>query len=299
MTDRHTSTRPLVHTSTRSEGAPLLALWRKTVGEAAPLVAGGALVVGVFTALYLQLSSKIDLGALGFFLDSLPDNFVQVSSIDVKKIATAEGVAGLAYVHPIVTLTCIGFAITRGSMVVSGELARGSMEMLLAQPIRRLWLVLVPMLVMLVGSVALAAAVWTGTWAGLELSVWDDTPPVGRFLPAVVNLAGFTFAFCGIGTLVGSIDRYRWRTVGVMLAFTVVSIITQVLGRLMDEDSTAALVLKYTSILSVYEPQVLIDQAADAWGLCAKYAGLCFLIGTLCFAAATAVFTHRDLPAPL
>ena len=41
------------------------------------------------------------------------------------------------YVHPLVLFSAVIWAIMRGSDCVSGEIGRGTMEMLLAQPVRR------------------------------------------------------------------------------------------------------------------------------------------------------------------
>ena len=58
--------------------------------------------------------------------------------VSFAQIATSAGRIAVAYDDPIVLLLVTVWAISRGSDAVSGELNRGTMEMVLAQPVTRL-----------------------------------------------------------------------------------------------------------------------------------------------------------------
>lgn len=64
-------------------------------------------------------------------------NWQRLSSVPFADIATHSGRVALALVDPVVVLAATVWGITRGSDAVSGQLERGTMEMVLAQPVSR------------------------------------------------------------------------------------------------------------------------------------------------------------------
>jgi ABC-2 type transport system permease protein len=72
----------------------------------------------------------------------------------------------IGYVHPLMqTLFCI-WAVGRAAGAVAGEIDRGTMELLLAQPVPRSRLILAHFLVDLVTIPLLCLALWAGNWLG-------------------------------------------------------------------------------------------------------------------------------------
>ncbi|MGL4463385.1 MAG: ABC transporter permease subunit, partial [Planctomycetia bacterium] len=116
---------------------PWLALLRKNWNDARWLLFGSAGLLASFAFVYVQMTTKIDLGAFSFFLDKLPPNFKRLSSIPIDTIATPGGMISLLWVDPVVVFTSLTWAVARGSDSISGEIGRGTMEVLLAQPYRR------------------------------------------------------------------------------------------------------------------------------------------------------------------
>jgi ABC-2 type transport system permease protein len=87
----------------------------------------------------------------------------------------------IGYVHPLMqTIFCI-WAIGRAAGAVAGELDRGTMELLMAQPLPRYRLVLAHFLVDLIVIPILCLSLWAGTWIG----DWLVGPIEPAPLPAV------------------------------------------------------------------------------------------------------------------
>ena len=61
-----------------------------------------------------------------------------MSPVDLDQLLTFPGRIAIFFVEPAVLFIVCLWAIARGSDVVSGEVDRGTMEMLLAQPVSRL-----------------------------------------------------------------------------------------------------------------------------------------------------------------
>jgi ABC-2 type transport system permease protein len=169
---------------------------------------------------------------------------------------------------------------------------RGTMEMLLAQPLSRARILLTQVAVTLVGVGVLALSAHGGTAVGVyTTSVKEEIAPaislpfylpgVGTkislpfgkptvrytpmrekvdlqlFVPATVNLFALGVMIAGFSTLMSSWDRYRWRTIGIVTGVLVVQVMLKVAG--MASESTRW--LKYLSVLSAYEPESFVRVA--------------------------------------
>jgi ABC-2 type transport system permease protein len=271
------------------------ALWRKAIGDARLLVIFLTALLFVFNWLFVYLSSLIELGPLAIFLETLPPSFEKLSGVPFASVATPVGRISAAFVDPVVLFSTTIWAVGRGSDAVSGEIGRGTMEMLTAQPVRRLSILATQAIVTTIGSAILASAVLLGTCMGLatvklsEPVFWTD------FVPGVLNLFAMMFFLSGASTLVSSADDYRWRTIGIMGAFYIVELVFKVIGRLVERFEW----LMYFTFATACEPQALVIDYDHAWALSVRYDGVLLACGLACYVGAAVIFCHRDLPAPL
>ncbi|HTU16981.1 MAG TPA: ABC transporter permease subunit [Gemmataceae bacterium] len=85
------------------------------------------------------------------------------------QLDNAMDMLSIGYVHPLMqTIFCI-WAIGRAAGAIAGELDRGTMELLLAQPIPRYRLVLAHLCVDAVTIPILCLSLWAGNWLGTWL----------------------------------------------------------------------------------------------------------------------------------
>ncbi|MGL4464288.1 MAG: ABC transporter permease subunit, partial [Planctomycetia bacterium] len=187
------------------------------------------------------------------------------------------------------------WAVARGSDSISGEIGRGTMEVLLAQPYRRATVLATQAAVTVFGALVLSLAVLVGTTAGLYARGMTDAVPPAALLPAAVNLFGFIFCVCGLTTFASSLDRYRWRTVGIAASFCLLQMMTKLFGRMWIYGGW----LQYTTIFCAYEPQVFIVTPDGAWAASLSYNLVLYGLGLAGYTASFIVFTRRDLPAPI
>src|SRR5947209_5269898 len=114
------------------------ALFTKALGDAKLLFTALAALMFFYTWLNIWLSSTISLPAFSDYLaKALPKQWERIYGVSFSEIATTAGRAALVFVHPLIVFGAAFWAIARGSDCVSGEIGRGTMEMLLAQPVRR------------------------------------------------------------------------------------------------------------------------------------------------------------------
>ena len=209
----------------------------------------------------------------------------------------------VAYVHPLV-LTILGiWALGRAANAIAGEIDRGTMELLLAQPIRRGQLVLAHLLVDAIVFPCLCATMWVGTYCGTWwMGLQSATNPMQkvdpfRFLTALMCVTMLLFAISGFTIALSSVGRSRARVWGWAITLLLAMFLVNVFGQIWPE------VLGWMRPFTIhyhYQPQKLI-QTADWYLLNDVWFHLAVLlsIGLAGYGFAWFWFSRRDLPAPL
>src|SRR4051794_11012259 len=165
------------------------ALFVKAVTDGRALFLALLAILIAFPWLNIWLASKISLPAFAEFLaNALPKKWEKFSSVSFSEMATPAGRIAIVYIHPILTFGTAIWAIARGSDCASGEIGRGTMELLLAQPIRRTSVYATQAVVTILGAALLAAATLCGTAVGLATVPLKGEVSASLFVPAAVNL---------------------------------------------------------------------------------------------------------------
>jgi ABC-2 type transport system permease protein len=272
------------------------AIWRKTWGDQRVLVLAMAALWGAFPWLYIWLSAQIQMPAFqNVLLEVIPKDWQKLSGVPFSEVATYAGRVALAFVDPVVVLAATVWGITRGSDAVSGPLERGTMEMLLASPVRRSAVFLTQAAATTVAAALLCGVLLVSVWTVVSFGPWAGKVEPARFVPPVLNVFALMVCMAGLSACVSAADSYRWRTVGIMCGFYVAAILAKLVGRL----SGVLGWVGYLSVLNAYEPQRLVGGDAEAWALLARYDAILLGVGLAAYVAGAVIFSRRDLPAPL
>jgi ABC-2 type transport system permease protein len=214
-------------------------------------------------------------------------------AIDISKTGD---LLSVGYVHPLPQTILMIWALGRGASAIAGELERGTMELLVAQPIARWKIVTSQLLVDLVTIPGLAIMMLFGTWLGTELVPLKTD--LTLYWRAVVLAISLTFALAGITYAISSMGRSRWRVIswafGIVLAMSFLNLF----GQLWDGLAP----WRPLSIFYYYQPQYAILK--DQWtlpvnGVQVPVLGVMLGVATLGYGFALWNFSRRDLPAPL
>jgi ABC-2 type transport system permease protein len=284
------------------------ALCAKAIGDAKLLLVALIALMFFFPWLNVWVSSKISMPAFSEFLaNALPKQWERLSGVPFRDVATPAGRVALVYAHPLIVFGAIVWAVARGSDCVSGEIGRGTMEMLLAQPIRRTSVYATQALITILGSAVLASATWCGTAVGLATVELNDHVSAARFVAPAVNLFGLMVCLGGMSALASSWDSQRWRTVGLVGAWYALSMLFAVVGRIADGWQW----LRYASFMSAYEPQAMVARPAEVWSVLVYRDGVVagvglgglqlvlIGLGIACYVGGAIIFNRREIPAPL
>ena len=322
-----------------------LPLLKKCVHDTKWLLLGCSAAVLSFCWLRVWIVSRLDTSRFKTILDLLPGDWQRFTPVDFEWLVTYQGRVALAYDELIVVVCVSIWAISRGSDAVSGEIGRGTMEMLLSQPVGRAKLLWTNAGVTVAGVAAIAFAAWLGNWIGIQTTWIEERvmpefqfpiplPVVGSaipipfakgevqltsmaekinpalLLPASVNLFALGTMLAGFTTLMSSWDRYRWRTIGIVVGIYVVQVMIKLAGLASDNWEW----LLYCSVFTAYEPEFMV-RIADAspesvwsWTIVDKsvtsvgpaaYHAVMLGVGGVSYVASAIIFCRRDIPAPL
>jgi ABC-2 type transport system permease protein len=318
-------------------------LLKKSLLEARALFLACGALMFAYSWVRVWLVSRLDTSRFQSIIELLPGEWTRFSPVDIAWLVTYTGRIAVVYDEPIIVVGMAIWAIARGSDCVSGELNRGTMELLLAQPVSRLQILFTQAGVTIAGAALLALAVWAGTAVGVSVNTVEETiapkietPIPGIELPnpfaeptkvrvpmdervdlsvyanASANLFCLGFFLAGLTSLMSSWDRYRWRTIGLVVGVYIVHFVLKMVGLAVDEWRW----LLFGSFFTAYEPEEFVSIAAQTpeqtWSLL-RYdsAGVATELGPLgydlvllglgfaCYLAAGVIFHRRDLPAPL
>lgn len=207
----------------------------------------------------------------------------------------------ISYVHPLTQIALCVWAIGRAAGTIAGEIDRGTMELLLAQPLRRGQVIGAHLIVDLLTIAGLVAMLWVGTTIGAWLAGFihaegaRHTDPLA-FLPPQLNVALFLFALGGMTLPISAAGRSRNRVLGIAVLAALVQFLVNVLGQLWSPME----LLRPLTLFFYYQPQPMILHA-DWYSEPAIWMRLAVLaaVGVVGYLAATAIFCRRDVPAPL
>lgn len=156
-------------------------LWFKVTqricGELVPLIAG------------LSLRGGVDSSAVQNVLFGGPGKILRTLMGGERiQLDNAMDMLSIGYVHPLMqTIFCI-WAIGRAAGAVAGELDRGTLELLMAQPLPRYRLILAHLCVDVVTIPILCLSLWTGTAMGnwlmgpIEVQPLPEPPQKSAYL---------------------------------------------------------------------------------------------------------------------
>jgi ABC-2 type transport system permease protein len=240
----------------------------------------------------------------------------------------AMDVLSIGYVHPLMQVIFGVWAIGRAASAVAGELDRGTLELLLAQPLPRWRVIAAHLAVDAIVIPLLCLSLWAGTAIGYRLVGPFQVGPdelarvaklpfkvevnpellqidVSAFGPGLWNVGALLFAVSGVTMAFSAAGRFRSRVIGVSVLVMLVMFLINVVGQMWD----AAGWLRPFTVFYYFQPQQVILSGkwwvdpGPVWTggplVHLNMLAVLFGVGASGYAIALWTFSRRDLPAPL
>lgn len=228
--------------------------------------------------------------------DSSRDNFRMVREMaggDDPSISLAM-VEVSFWMHPFIWLPVLIWAIGRGSLAVSGELERGTLDLVLSRPLPRWSYLLAHLLTAWLGFLVLGALLVAGNRVATLVYPIEQAPTARLLFWPALNLAALGASVHGLTLAASALDRVRWRATLVGTVIATAGFAAWLIANLKAlAESPLRPWLKAIALFELFNPVDAVGQAQD---LPANLAILSALtLGGLLVAFLS--FLHRDLPA--
>lgn len=304
-------------------------LFRKLLRDVrVPLVVVAVLLFG-FEMLWSKVTQRITEELVPLFTAKMGMDFIRTALFQgpgrlIQTIMGGESIQldraadmlSIGLVHPLtMTIICV-WAVGRATGAIAGEIDRGTMELILAQPLARFRLVLAHFCVDGVVIPLLCLTVWAGLWCGtwlvgfLKFGLPVDAPELAvdprHFGPALWNMGALMFAVSGTTMWLSALGRQRGKVMGLAVLITLLQFLVNVIGQLWDTVAR----LRIFNVFYYYQPQQIVLN--DKWtvSVSAPWPGgpvlgevyvlvVLAAIGVAGYGLALWTFCRRDLPAPL
>ncbi len=286
-------------------------------------------LLGTITPYFVGLASAVGLRRMDIEQFIFADGFGSVlrTIIGGERVVLdrAMDLLSIGYVHPVMQFVFCIWAVGRASGAIAGEIDRGTMELLLAQPIARSRLILAHFLVDCVAIPCLCLALFAGNllgaWSIDPITVppppkhikvpfklpGNDDPELRkqleinatRFVRALPVVGGLIFGLTGLTMWMSAMGRYRWRVMGAAVTVVLLMFLVNVLGQMWGPAGW----LRPATIFYYYQPQQVVAEGGTwtvpVWGVEMPMLVVLYGVGVAGYGLALVGLVRRDLPAPL
>lgn len=264
----------------------LRSVFAKVMHDQWRVVAVWSVVAGIFAAFYLSLYPSIGaVQEMQQLLDSMPSALRAMFAAEGVDISTPAGYLNVELFTFVIPLLVFAVTLTAGGGATAGEEERGTLELLLANPIARWRVVLEKFAAMAVLGAVVVGAVWIALAVTAQLA--DIDLALDRVAGALASAWLLGIAMGALTMAIGSLTGNRMLSIGVALAIVVLGFFVNALGPLVEA-------LEPWRVVSPHYHYLGYDPLAN--GLDPSHGAALLAMTVVLLVVAIAVFERRDLP---
>jgi ABC-2 type transport system permease protein len=264
---------------------PLLRFWWRRI---LPMWCGMALIIFLMQIAVCGIIHDNDsVKSMLKFMDMLP--FAKaVLGGEALQMDNLSGLIAIGYNHPLVLVLYMLFAVGVPTGLLTGEVQRGSMELILSRFVTKTQVYVCAGLITLTGMFALVIVMFLGTVTATHIYTFSEPIPLYCFFQTAINGGLLASAVGAIALLSAAACRNRARAVGLAAAYIVTSYFIAILADWWPR-------MKWLSPITLFHyvnAKKIFGQ--QLWPV----SDMCVLIGVLVAAAIAGgiVWQRRDLP---
>ena len=252
------------------------------------LLAAGVLLAGFQVVLILQANSIQASNSFAKMGDLVPEFARDVLGPSFVTMLTFKGIVSLGYFHPVVMGALVSICVTLATIPVM-EIESGFIDLVLARPVARHWIVTRSILVALIATVYLLAMMALGTWFGLVQFAAKDAPwpSAGLVGSLAINLGLLLLCWAAIAMAIGCACRRRGSAGAIAGLLALTAYLTDYVGRAWKPAESVA----WLSPFRYYTPfELVMGSTLSAKSLCVLGG-----IAVAAFALAYVLYSRRDI----
>ena len=252
------------------------------------LLSAGLLLAGFQVVLILQANSIQSSNSFAKMGDMIPSFARDVMGPSFVAFLSFKGIVCLGYFHPVVMGALVSISLMIATIPVM-EIETGFIDLVLARPVARHWIVTRSILVSLICTVYLLAMLALGTWFGLNQFAGKSAawPSVGLVGSLAINLGFLMLCWAAITMAIGCACRRRGSAGAIAGLLALTAYLTDYIGRAWKPAESVA----WLSPFRYYAPFELVMGSA----LSMKNLYVLGGIAATAFALAYLFYSRRDI----
>ncbi|OGV74383.1 MAG: hypothetical protein A3K19_27210 [Lentisphaerae bacterium RIFOXYB12_FULL_65_16] len=199
----------------------LLRFWTRQTLPAWCLIAGMIFVFQIAVCGTMHDNERVR--ALLSLLEMLPSFIKGMFGGDILQPGNTSALIAIGYQHPLVLVLFMVYAVGVPTGLLTGEVQRGTMELLLSRPATKTQVYVCAALPTVVGMFALTLVMFAGTVAGTRLFDFGMPIPLMSFFRTAATGGLMASAVGGVALLAAASFRRRSTAVGLTVAFLVLN----------------------------------------------------------------------------
>jgi ABC-2 type transport system permease protein len=252
------------------------------------LIASGVLLAGFQVVLILQANSIQVSNSFAQMGDLVPAFARDILGPSFVAFLTFKGIVCLGYIHPVVMGALVSVALTLATIPVL-EIETGFIDLVLARPVARHWIVTRSILVALISTIYLVLMMAFGTWIGLNKFAAKNAgwPSAGLIGSLAINLELLMLCWAAIAMAIGCACRRRGSAGAIAGLLALTAYLTDYVGRAWKPAESLA----WLSPFRYYTPfEIVMGSAVSAKSL--------YVLGGTAvagFALAYLIYSRREI----
>lgn len=252
------------------------------------LLAAGILLAAFQVVLILQANSIQASSSFAQMGKLIPAFVRNVLGPSLVTFLTFKGIVCLGYSHPVVIGALVALSVMLATIPVV-EIESGFIDLVLARPVARHWIVTRSILVALISTVYLLAMMALGTWIGLSNFAAKNAgwPPVELVGSLAINLGFLMVCWAAIAMAIGCACRRRGSAGAIAGLLALTAYLTDYIGRAWKPAESIA----WLSPFRYYTPfEYVMGSALSVKNLCVLGG-----IAAASLALAYVLYSRRDI----
>lgn len=211
----------------------LRSVFGKVVHDQWRLVLGWAAFSAIWPAMYVGLYPSIGaLGELQQMMDKFPPGIREFFASSELNLGSPEGFLNMELFTFVAPLLILAYTVVVAGSATAGEEERGTMDLLLANPVPRWRIIIEKSAAFVIGTAVIGMGMWIGAAIGavgadVKLDLWLVAQALGSVLLLGLALGGLALA---LGALTGR----RWLAAGISLMVAIAGFFLNGLGALVE-----------------------------------------------------------------
>lgn len=153
------------------------------------------------------------------FLNMLPSIVKTALGGDMLQSGSTAALLTIGYQHPFVMFLCMLFAVGVPTGLLTGEVQRGTMELILSRPVTKVQVYLCACVLTLAGMFGLVLVMFFGTFAAVHIYHFDPPIPLDMFFRIAINGGLLASTFGAFALLCAATFGRLYAALGAAVAF--------------------------------------------------------------------------------